>query len=209
MTEKIKNLIESKNYVEVKKELSEMNEYDIASIIEELPEEEIIKVFRLLPKDIAADVFAYIDQDIQKELITLLTNDEAVHIITNMYADDAVDLLDEMPASVVTKLLSKVSKEKRININKLLKYPDNSAGSLMTVEYVDLKENSTIKDALSKIRTEGNDKSIIDTCYVVDKKRKLIGTVSLKELIFNDPNIRISDIMDDNVIFVNTLEDQE
>ena len=209
MTEKIKNLIESKNYVEVKKELSEMNEYDIASIIEELPEEEIIKVFRLLPKDIAADVFAYIDQDIQKELITLLTNDEAVHIITNMYADDAVDLLDEMPASVVTKLLSKVSKEKRININKLLKYPDNSAGSLMTVEYVDLKENSTIKDALSKIRTEGNDKSIIDTCYVVDKKRKLIGTVSLKELIFNDPNIRISDIMDDNVISVNTLEDQE
>lgn len=209
MTEKIKKLIESKNYVEVKRELSEMNEYDIASIIEELPEEEIIKVFRLLPKDIAADVFAYIDQDIQKELITLLTNDEAVHIITNMYADDAVDLLDEMPASVVTKLLSKVSKEKRININKLLKYPDNSAGSLMTVEYVDLKENSTIKDALSKIRTEGNDKSIIDTCYVVDKKRKLIGTVSLKELIFNDPNIRISDIMDDNVIFVNTLEDQE
>ena len=209
MTEKIKELVEEKEYIKIKNELKEMNEYDVASIIEELPEEEIIKIFRLLPKDMAAEVFSYMDPDIQKNLIALLSNDEAVHIIANMYTDDVTDLLDEMPASVVTKILSKIDKEKRTNINKLLKYPDNSAGGLMTVEYVDLKDNITIKDALAKIRAEGDKKTIIDTCYVVDTKRKLIGTVTLNEMIFNDPNTKISDIMDDNVISVNTLTDQE
>ena len=209
MTEKIIELVNEKKYMQVKNELTEMNEYDIATILDELPEEEIIKVFRLLPKDMSADVFSYMDPDIQKNLITLITNDEAVHIITDMYTDDATDLLDEMPASVVTKILSKVDKEKRMNINKLLKYPDDSAGSIMTVEYVDLKENLTIKEALKKIREEGSVKSIIDTCYVVDSKRKLIGTVTLNELIFNDPSTIIKEIMDDNVISVNTLIDQE
>lgn len=209
MTEKIIELVNEKKYMQVKNELTEMNEYDIAAIIDELPEEEIVKVFRLLPKDMSADVFSYMDPDIQKNLITLITNDEAVHIITDMYTDDATDLLDEMPASVVTKILSKVDKEKRMNINKLLKYPDDSAGSIMTVEYVDLKENLTIKEALKKIREEGSIKSIIDTCYVVDSKRKLIGTVTLNELIFNEPSTIIKEIMDDNVISVNTLIDQE
>lgn len=209
MYKNFETLIEEKKYQEIKKELSIMNEYDIASIIEELPKEELIKIFRLLSKDMASDVFAYLEPEVQKTLITSLTEKEAVNILNNMYADDATDLIEEMPAGMVTKLLSKVDKETRRDINLLLKYPDNSAGSIMTVELIDLVESYTVKEALNKIRKEITDQEIIDTCFVIDKKRKLLGTVSLKDILKNDNYKTIKEIMEENVISVNTLVDQE
>ena len=186
-----------------------MNEYDIAEILEELPQKELIKVFRLLPKDIAADVFSYLETDTEANIITSLSDSEAVDIINDMAADDATDLIDEMPANVVNKLISKVDKETRRNINQLLKYPDNSAGSIMTVEYLDFKEYITIKDAIKKIRQEYDDKETINTCYVTDKSRKLVGIVKLKDLVVNSDDKDIKDIMEDDFISVNTLMDQE
>lgn len=209
MTEKLEELILNKQYQALKKEVVDMNEYDVASIIEELPKEELIKVFRLLPKDIAADVFSYLEHDTQTVLIASLSDQEAVNIINNMYADDAADLMDEMPAGLVTKLLSKVDKETRKNINQLLRYPDNSAGSIMTVELIDLYEDLTIKDALKRIRANCTDKEIIDTCFVIDKQRKLIGVVSLRDILMNTNDKIVKEIMNDNVIMVNTLMDQE
>lgn len=209
MLEKFEDLIEEKKYSKIKELLVDMNEYDIAEILEELPQKELIKVFRLLPKDIAADVFSYLETDTEANIITSLSDSEAVDIINDMAADDATDLIDEMPANVVNKLISKVDKETRRNINQLLKYPDNSAGSIMTVEYLDFKEYITIKDAIKKIRQEYDDKETINTCYVTDKSRKLVGIVKLKDLVVNSDDKDIKDIMEDDFISVNTLMDQE
>ena len=209
MLENIENLIEEKKYSEIKKILNDMNEYDIAEILEELPNKELIKIFRLLNKDIAADVFSYIETDKEAEIISSLTEKEAVDIINDMAADDATDLMDEIPANVVHKLLKKVDPETRRDINALLKYPENSAGSIMTVEYLDFKEDLTIKDALKKIRNEYDDKETINICYVIDNKRKLIGKVTLKDLVVNSEDKLIKDIMIDDIRSVNTLMDQE
>jgi len=209
MIDRIINLIEDKKYVVVKSILNEMNEIDIANIIEEIPKSEVIKVFRLLPKETAADVFSYLETDTEAIIISSLTEVEAVYIINEMSSDDAADLFDEMPANVVNKLLSKVDNETRKNINTLLKYPDNSAGSIMTVEYLDFKEYNTVLDALKKIRREYDDKETINTCFVTDKKRQLIGEVKLKDLVINEEDTLISDIMNDDFLYVNTLTDQE
>src|SRR5574344_625388 len=142
----IEKLISEKKYLIIKNRLNEMNEHDIALMIEDLPLKELIKVFRLLNKDTSADVFANFEPDIQQDIISTLSDKEAVDIINDLSADDATDLIDEMPANVVNKLLSKVDKDTRRDINLLLKYPDNSAGSIMTVEYLDFKEDITIKD---------------------------------------------------------------
>jgi magnesium transporter len=205
----IDRLINEKRYAEIKRLLDEMNEYDISEIIEELPKNELVKVFRLLKKDIAADVFSYIDSDVQAIIISSLTDNEAVDIINEMSADDATDLIDEMPANVVSKLLGKVDNDTRKNINLLLKYPDNSAGSIMTVEYLDLKENITVEEAISKIKKEHIDKETINTCFVTDKGRKLIGTVTLKDLVINKDEIKLNEIMDTEFFSVGTLIDQE
>ncbi len=209
MLETIEKLIEEKKYSEIKKTLNDMNEYDVAEILEELPTKELIKIFRLLNKDIAADVFSYMETDKEAEIISLLTEKEAVDIINDMAADDATDLMDEIPANVVHRLLKKVDPETRRDINGLLKYPDNSAGSIMTVEYLDFKEDLTIRDALKKIRNEYDDKETINICYVVDNKRKLIGKVTLKDLVVNNDEKLIKDIMIDDIRSVNTLMDQE
>lgn len=205
----IARLIKEKKYAQIKKILGELNEYDIAEILEGLKPKESIKLFRLLNKDIAADVFSYVDTDVQAELISLLNDTEAVEIINEMSADDATDLIDEMPANVVSRLLSKVDSETRRDINQLLKYPDNSAGSIMTVEYLDFKEENTIREALKKIKREYDEKETIDTCFVTDKSRKLIGTITLKDLVINDEDKKISEIMDDGIFTVNTHTDQE
>ena len=189
--------------------LIEMNEHDIAEILEELPTSELIKVFRLLPKDMAADVFSYLETDTEANIITSLSDTEAVNIINDMAADDAADLIDEMPANVVNKLLSKVDQETRRDINQLLKYPDNSAGSIMTVEYLDFKEYNTIHDAIKKIRQEYEETETIETCYVTDKKRKLVGIIKLKDLVIHNEDDTVGEIMDEDVISVNTLMDQE
>ena len=209
MLENIENLIEEKKYTEIKKTLNDMNEYDIAEILEDLPGKELVKIFRLLNKDIAADVFSYIETDKEAEIISSLTEKEAVDIINDMAADDATDLMDEIPANVVHRLLKKVDPETRRDINQLLKYPDNSAGSIMTVEYLDFKEDLTIKEALKKIRNEYDEKETINICYVIDNKRKLIGKVTLKDLVINSDDKLIKDIMIDDIRSVNTLMDQE
>ena len=205
----IARLIKEKKYAQIKKILGELNEYDIAEILEGLKPKESIKLFRLLNKDIAADVFSYMDTNVQAELISLLNDAEAVEIINEMSADDATDLIDEMPANVVSRLLSKVDSETRRDINQLLKYPDNSAGSIMTVEYLDFKEENTIREALKKIKREYDEKETIDTCFVTDKSRKLIGTITLKDLVINDEDKKISEIMDGEIFTVNTHTDQE
>ena len=209
MLERIESLIEDKRYADIKRLLSDMNEHDVAEIFEELPHTEVVKLFRLLPKDMAAEVFSYLETDTEAKLITSLSDKEAAEIIDEMSADDATDLMDEMPANVVNKLLSKVDTETRKQINQLLKYPDNSAGSIMTVEYLDFKEYNTIKDALKKIRNEYDEKETINICFITDKKRELIGTVTLKDLVVHDENTPLSEIMDKDFVSVSTLTDQE
>ena len=209
MLEKIEELIKEKKYRKIKELLIEMNEHDIALILEELPQKELIKLFRVLPKDIAADVFSCLETDTQANVITSLSDNEAADIINEMAADDATDLIDEMPANVVSKILSKVDKETRRDINQLLKYPDNSAGSVMTVEYLDFKEYNTVKDAIKKIRHEYEDMETINTCFVTDKSRKLVGLIHLKDLVVNSEERSLKEIMDEDVISVNTLMDQE
>ena len=210
MLENIENMIEEKKYSKIKEMLSQMNEHDIADILEEISDQkERIKLFRLLPKDIAADVFSNLETDTQANMITSLSDVEAVDIINDMAADDATDLIDEMPANVVSKLLSKIDKETRRDINQLLKYPDNSAGSIMTVEYLDFKEYNTVRDAIKKIRREYDDVETINTLFVTDKSRKLVGLIRLKDLVLNNEETTLNDIMETDIISVNTLLDQE
>ena len=207
--EEILQLIEEKQYPRLRQELVEWNEADIASIMEELPQEEQLKIFRILPKGIAADVFAFLPTDIEQSIITMLTDREATNIINNLMADDAADLMEEMPASVVKKLLANVSPDQRRDINHLLRYPEDSAGSVMTVEFVDLKDSLTVKECIDRIRLIGLDKETINICYVLDIGRHLLGTVTLKDLLLHKMDAVVAEFMNDNVISVNTLADQE
>lgn len=208
-TEKLQRTIEEKSYKEFREIASEMNEADVASAMEELPEKEFIAFFRRLPKDLAADVFAYLPIDVQQNMILAFTEGEAAELIESMFMDDAADLFDEMPANVVTRLLAKTSAETRRIINQLLKYPDSSAGSLMTTEYEALKRHLTVSQAIEKIRMDGIDKETINICYILDRDRKLLGTITLRALLLADPNVEVDTIMNDNVISVSTLTDQE
>ena len=207
--EEILELIKEKQYTRVRQEIMEWNEADIASVLEELPHEELLKIFRILPKSIAADVFAFLPVELEQDIITTLTDREAANIINNLMADDAADLMEEMPAGLVKKLLANADPEVRRDINHLLRYPEDSAGSLMTVEFVDLKENLTVQECIERIRRIGLDSETINTCYVLDRGRHLIGTVSLKDLLLNQPDTHVVDFMNDNVISVGTLTDQE
>ena len=186
-----------------------MNTADVAAILEEMEEEELLKVFRILPKSMAADVFSYLEVDHQQMIITSLSDKEAANIIDNLMADDATDLLEEMPANVVKKLLANASADTRRDINHLLRYPEDSAGSIMTVEYVDLKENMTVQDAINRIRQVGVDSETINICYVLDAKRTLVGTVALRYLLITPPDAVIGEMMHENVVFINTMMDQE
>ena len=172
-------LLEGKEYAKLREILSEHNDADIAAWIEELDEEHMPKLFRILTKDQAADVFSYLDVDLQQKIISVMSDKEAAGIIDNLMADDAADLMEEMPANIVTRILAKASPDTRREINQLLRYPEDSAGSIMTVEYVDLKESSTVKEAIERIRRVGVDSETINVCYVLDRGRHLIGTVAL------------------------------
>ena len=207
--EYIKELLSEKNLTEIKKELQEMHEYDIATLIEDLPKDSLIQVFRLLPKTMAADVFVNLDEDVQVNLISALTDTEAAGIIEDMFTDDAADLFDEMPAVMVTKLLKNVSKDTRLSINKLLNYPENSAGSLMAIEYIHLKKGLTIKESIGRIKQQKDDFVSYDSCYVTDEERKLIGYVNIKDLLINDLDTMIDDVMQDCDHVLTTLMDQE
>ena len=205
----VRELLETKQYTRLRQKMAEMNAADIAAIMEEFDEEDMLKIFRILPKSLAADVFSYMEVDSQQFIITSLSEKDAAGIINNLMADDATDLLEEMPANVVKKLLANANPDTRRDINDLLRYPEDSAGSIMTVEYVDLKENMTVEDAIARIRKVGMDSETINICYVLDAKRKLVGTVALRYLLISPGDAVISDIMNEHVIYINTLMDQE
>ncbi|WWR16778.1 magnesium transporter [Lachnospiraceae bacterium JLR.KK008] len=205
----LKELLNTKQYTRLRQSLSEVNDADIAAFIESLDEEDLLKVFRILPKSSAADVFSYMEVENQQFIITALSEKEAAGIIDNLMADDATDLLEEMPANIVKKLLANASPDTRRDINHLLRYPEDCAGSIMTVEYVDLKENITVQNAIERIRKVGVDSETINICYVLDSKRTLLGTVSLRYLLLSQPEAIIGDIMHENVISLHTLMDQE
>lgn len=209
--EKLREYIEHKQYAKIRSEIVDLNEADIASMLEELelPTAELIKVFRMLPKSIAADVFSFLSIELEQMIITSLTDREAANIIDNLYADDAADLMEEMPANVVKRLLAQTTPETRRDINHLLQYPEDSAGSLMTVEFVDLKEDYTVGQAIERIRRVGIDKETINTCYVTNQHRKIRGTISLRMLLLSRTSAKIGDLMEENVITINTLMDQE
>ncbi|MCI8462436.1 MAG: magnesium transporter [Lachnospiraceae bacterium] len=207
--EELRGLLEARQYTRLRQFLAERNEADIAGLMEELEEEEILKVYRILPKDLAADVFSYLEFEIQQTIINSLSDKEAGGVIDNLMADDAVDMLEEMPANVVERLLANANPETRQAINQLLRYPEDSAGSIMTVEYVSLKESLTVDEAIERIRSVGLDSETINICYVLDSRRRLVGTVALRYLLLSRGDDVIGDIMHENVISIHTHMDQE
>ena len=209
MLENIEKFIINKNYGKLKQELIKLNEADIAEILEKLNEVDLVTIFRLLPKDLAAQVFSYLSIEHEQVIIKTLSDKEVGSIIDKMYKDDAADLIEEMPSNVVKRLLSNTTKETRQDINSLLKYNDDSAGSIMTVEFVDFKINYTVKKALEIIKNEAKKHDNIDTCYVLDNTRKLLGTVTLKNLLINNENTIIEDIMEKVHVKTSTDTDQE
>ncbi len=195
----IRELLETKQYTRLRQRIADMNIADTAAVMEELEEEELLKIFRILPKNMAADVFSYFEVDSQQFIIVSLSEREAANIIDNLMADDATDLLEEMPANIVKKLLASARADTRRDINHLLR----------TVEYVDLKENMTVEDAIQRIRKVGVDSETINICYVLDSKRTLVGTVALRYLLISPSDAVIGDIMHENVVYLNTMMDQE
>jgi len=189
--------------------LSDMNTVDIAEILEQLDREKTIQLFRILPKVIASDVFAYVNTDHQQTIIEALTDSEIGEIINKLFVDDAVDFIEEMPANVVKRVLQNVPFAKRKIINQILQYPDDSAGSIMTTEYIDLREDEKVREAFDTIRSIGLNKETIYNCYVIRRDRLLVGAVSAKTLMLARPQERIADIMDTNVVFAYTTDDRE
>jgi len=189
--------------------LSDMNTADIAEIFDELDNEKIIQLFRILPKAIASDVFAYMDSDHQEAIVTVLTDAEIGEIMNKLFVDDAVDFIEEMPATVVKRVLQNVPHEKRVLINQVLQYPEDSAGSIMTTEYADLREDFTVREAFDSIRSTGLNKETIYTCYVIRRDRLLTGVISAKTLMLSRPQERIGDVMDTHVVFAYTTDDRE
>ncbi len=207
--QEIKQLLDEKQYTRLRQRAAELNDADIAAAMEEMEEKDLLKMFRILPKSMAADVFSYLEVESQQFIITSLSERDAADIIDNLMSDDAVDLLEEMPANVVKKLLAGASPDTRRDINHLLRYPEDSAGSIMTVEFMDFKEDYTVADAIAKIRKTGMDSETINICYVLDKKRTLVGTVALRYLLLSEPDAIIGEMMHENVISLHTLMDQE
>lgn len=207
--EQIIELLENKRYSNLYQYMEQTNNQDISLLFEELSEEDMVLLFRLLPKDEAADVFSYMEPDLQEKLINCLTDKELKLVIDELFMDDTVDLIEEMPSNVVKRILKTVNKEDRNTINELLKYPSDSAGSIMTTEFIDLKINMTVEKAFEKIKKIGLNKETVYTCYVLDIRREIIGTVDIKDLLLAERDTLIKDIMDTNVITVNTLDDKE
>lgn len=207
--EEIKELIENKKVNQLHEKLENMNSADFPMLFEELDEEEAIVIYRLLSKEKAAEVFAELDSDVQEGLINALTDKELKSVIDQLFMDDAADLIEEMPANVVKRILKNIKVENRKIINELLNYPEDSAGSIMTVEFVDLKENMTVQEAFDRIKKIGLKKETVYNCYVTDAKRKLLGTVELKDLVVSERDELIKDIMDTNTITITTIMDKE
>ncbi len=209
MYEKISELLTGRKFAEIRKLLSDANPVDIAQMFEELDEEDVIRVFRLLPKEVAAETFSYMSSEAQKNIVESMTDRELSGIIDELFLDDTVDLIEEMPASVVKKVLANTFGEKRSLINRFLQYKEDSAGSIMTIEFVDLKKEMTVEKAFEHIRKTGVDKETIYTCYVIDANRVLEGVITVKDLLLAAPSDIVGDIMDTNIIYATTDEDKE
>ncbi len=206
----IERMLENKKYATLRDILVTMNPADIAAVFSELEEEKLPLLFRLLPKELAAETFVEMDPDAQELLIRGFSDNELKEILDELYMDDAADLVEEMPANVVKRILRHASPEMRTAVNQLLRYPENSAGSIMTTEYVTLRPQMTVGESILRIRRQGVDKETIYTCYVTNKDRKLTGLVTVKQLLLaEDDEMLISDLMEENIISVTTLEDRE
>ena len=209
--EMLNELLAAGKFGTLKSELNELNEVDIAEFFGSLEPKQQLLVFRILSKDMSAEVFAYLEPDDQINIVNLITDRELSELVDELFLDDTVDFLEEVPANVVTRVLKAADKETRQLINRFLSYPENSAGSIMTIEMVQLHDYLTVEEAIENIRRTGIDKETIYTCYCIDKARHLVGTIDLSELIFNDGNTLLSDIMEEDasLISVNTHDDQE
>ena len=205
----IQTLINEKKYFEIRKYLNDLNTVEVSELLNQFESSELIMIFRLLSKNRAADVFSYLDTEHQEMIINTMTDVETKNIFDELYFDDIVDIIEEMPANVVKKILKNTDTKDRHLINQLLKYPDNSAGSIMTTEYMDLKKDMSVSQALSKIRETIEDTENVYTCYVSSKDRKLEGVISLKELITSDDDVILEDLMNRNFVSVHTNDDQE
>jgi len=207
--EEILQLIEEKKYFKIKKILEDLNEVDIAEILDELDLHNTLLIFRMLPKDLAVEVFAHFEVENQGEIIEAITDKEVKNIVEELFFDDMIDLIEEMPANIVSKVLKHATAEERKLINQFLKYPPDSAGSLMTIEYVELRQSMTVKEAMEHIKETGLTKETVYTCYVTDRNRKLEGIISLRLLVVSPEDAVIADLMEDDVIYVETHDDQE
>ena len=208
--EDIKLELENKNFQELKEQLKNLNIADIATLFESLEEpQQIIILFKLLSKDVAADVFSFLNSDMQETIINALKDKEIEHIMADLYMDDAADFVQEMPANVVKRVLKNTTKENRDIINKLLSYPENSAGSIMTTEFIDIKQELTVEEAFKKIKKKAADAETVGTIFVTDSKRKIQGVLSIKDLILANSDDKIENIMNPNVVYSTTHTDQE
>ena len=202
-------LVEEKKFRKLRGILEEMNEVDIAEFIQDIEQEKVVLVFRLLPKELGAEVFACLEIEMQEYIINSMSDYELQKIIEELYIDDAVDMLEELPATVVRRVLANAKPDTRALINQFLQYPDDSAGSIMTAEYISLKKNMTVEQSFAYIRRNAVDKETIYTCFVLDEKRHLEGVVTVKDLLLNDYETKLEDIMDTNIIQAVTSDDQE
>ncbi len=205
----LNRLLDEKQYRQLREKVNDLNEADIAAYLETLPEEKQLLVFRMLRKDIASDVFAFLPVDVQETIINAITDTELGNIVEDLYVDDAVDMLEELPASVVRRVLKNAKPETRSLINQFLRYPENSAGSIMTAEYLSLKKEMAVHDAFDYIRSHGQDSETIYVLFVTDNQRHLEGVVTVKDLLMHSYDDLVGDIMEDNVIKCVTTDDQE
>lgn len=212
-TEKIIELLENKSYFKARDAILEYNEVDIGEILEEVLEqlgvEKTVIIFRMLPKDIAVEVFSYLPTDDQMKLVQAITDKEISYIIQELDFDDMIDVLEELPANIVDKILEKTPKEERSLINTFLNYPDTCAGSLMTPDYISLREEMTVREAMAYIKKEGMDSETVYTCYVKKGGRKLEGIISLRALVIADDDVKISELMNTDYVYVSVYDDQE
>ncbi|MDF3002681.1 MAG: mgtE [Bacillota bacterium] len=205
----LSTLLEERKYATLRDILVTMNASDIATTFDEIPHDQLPRLFRLLPKELAAETFVEMEPEAQELLIRGFSDNELKEVVDELYVDDAVDIVEEMPANVVKRILKQADPEMRKMINEILKYPDDSAGSIMTTEYVSLRPHMTVEEAFKRIRRTGVDKETIYTCYVTEENRTLVGMISIRTMLLSEEDNVLADIMEQNVISVTTMEDQE
>lgn len=209
VVEYLEKLLEAREYGVLKAELKNTNEVDLAEWLDELGPKDTLLIFRLLPKDLAAETFAELGMEQRQELLALMTQSEATEVLEDLYFNELIDTLEELPANVVTRLVAKATPDQRSKINQFLQYPEDSAGSVMTIEYMTLRPQMTAKEALEHIRAKGMDRKTVYTLYVTDATMRLVGFVSLRELIVADDEAKVEDLMTTNVVSVEVHQDRE